>query len=76
LELNAESLDFSSAIRQKGWMSAIQSEINSILKNRTWQIVDPITGKKPITAKWIFITKRNMNGGIDKFKARIVAREF
>jgi len=34
--------------------------------------VDQLKGKTPITTKWIFKVKRNMQGG-NKFKARLMA---
>ena len=75
-EFMEELMDFYIATQQKDWQSAIQSEIKSILKNKTWDVVDRPKGKRSITAKWIFKVKQNMHGDINKFKARLVARSF
>jgi hypothetical protein len=54
---------------------AIQKEIESILENNTWQVVDQLsTGKRPINAMWIFKAKSSPNGKTEKLKARIVAK--
>lgn len=56
------------------WKEAIQSEIDSILSNETWKIVDLPPGIKPIGCKWIFKKKMKPDGSIDKYKARFVAK--
>ena len=71
-----EPLSYITAIQQEEWRKTIQSEVDSILKNKTWIVTDRPTGHKPITAKWLFKIKRNSNGLINKLKARIVARGF
>ncbi|MDQ4222848.1 hypothetical protein RBK84_00475, partial [Pseudomonas aeruginosa] len=55
------------------WKEAIKSEIDSILSNKTWEIVDILPGIKPIGCKWIFKKKLKPDGSIDKYKAGIVA---
>jgi len=71
-----EPTDFQSASKDTAWQEAINSEITSILKNRTWDVVDRPSNRKPITAKWLFKLKKNARGEINKRKARIVARGF
>ena len=58
------------------WKEAIQSEIDSILSNKTWEIVDIPPGIKPIGCKWIFKKKMKADGSIDKYKARLVAKGY
>ena len=36
------------------WKEAIKSEIDSILHNHTWELVDLPSGCKPLSSKWIF----------------------
>ena len=75
-KISDDPIDYKVAVRSKGWKQAIESEIHSILKNRTWDVVDQPVGGKPITAKWIFRTKRDAEGTMRKLKARLVARGF
>ena len=58
------------------WKEAIDSELQSILNNNTWELVELPRGCKPITCKWIFRKKLKADGSIDKYKARIVVRGF
>lgn len=54
------------------WKEAINSELDSIMYNHTWDLVDLPKGSKPIRCKWIFRKKLRTDGTIDKFKARLV----
>jgi len=58
------------------WKEAIKSEIDSILQNHTWELVDLPPGCKPLEYKWIFKKKMKPNGTIDKYKARLVIKGF
>nr|GFB36417.1 60S ribosomal protein L23a [Tanacetum cinerariifolium] len=55
---------------------AIKSEIDSILENHTWELVDLPPGCKPLGYKWIFKKKMKADGTIDKYKARLVIKGF
>ena len=55
---------------------AVNDEMNLILSNNTWVLVDLPTGSKPIGCKWVFRRKYNTNGSIQTFKARLVAKGF
>ncbi|GJW84186.1 retrotransposon protein, putative, ty1-copia subclass [Tanacetum coccineum] len=65
-------------ISSKGdqWKEAIKSEIESILQNHTWELVDLPPGCKPLSYKWIFKKKMKADGTIDKYKARLVIKGF
>nr|GFA15143.1 DNA-directed RNA polymerase subunit beta' [Tanacetum cinerariifolium] len=54
------------------WKEDIKSEIDSILQNHTWELVDLPPGCKPLGYKWIFKKKMKADGTIDKYKARLV----
>lgn len=58
------------------WQEAIQSEFNSLIKNRTWTEVPQPTGVNIVTTRWVFDIKRNFDGSIQRYKARLVARGF
>ncbi|GJZ85132.1 zinc finger, CCHC-type containing protein, partial [Tanacetum coccineum] len=53
------------------WREAIKSEIESILQNHTWELVDLPPGCKPLGYKWIFKKKMKADGTVDKYKARV-----
>lgn len=58
------------------WRSAIRAEYESLVKNQTWTVCDLPASRRPITSKWVFKLKYRANGRVDKYKARLVAREF
>ena len=58
------------------WKDAINSELESIMANHTWELVDLPRECKPIGCKWIFKKKLKVDGSIDKFKARLVAKGY
>ncbi|WJZ97445.1 hypothetical protein VitviT2T_016048 [Vitis vinifera] len=58
------------------WKEAIKSEIDSILQNHTWELVDLPPGCKPLSSKWIFKRKMKVDGSIDKYKARLVIKGY
>ncbi|KAB2622521.1 hypothetical protein D8674_024703 [Pyrus ussuriensis x Pyrus communis] len=58
------------------WKEAIKSEMESIMENNTWELVDLPPSSKPIGHKWIFKKKLKADGTIDKFKARLVAKGY
>ena len=55
------------------WKEAIDDEMQSLMGNNTWVLVDLPPTCKPIGCKWIF-RKKKIDGTIDKFKARLVAQ--
>ncbi|KAL4561507.1 hypothetical protein LXL04_033674 [Taraxacum kok-saghyz] len=55
---------------------AIDDEMSSILENNTWVLSNLPPGSKALGCKWIFKKKMNVDGTIDKFKARLVIQGF
>ena len=58
------------------WKEAIQSEIDSIMHNDTWELTDLPPGCKALGCKWILKRKMKVDGSIDKYKARLVIQGF
>jgi hypothetical protein len=52
------------------WKDAIGSELESLHKNETWELVPKPTGKNLVDCKWVFKVKRDEAGNIDRYKAR------
>ena len=59
------------------WVIAMQEEMESLKKNRTWDLVKIPAHKKPIRSKWVFKHKDGIPSVDDShFKARVVAKGF
>lgn len=67
---------FEEAEKEVEWKSAMNEEIRSIEKNETWRLVNLPEGKNVIGLKWVFRTKFNTDGSIQKHKARLVAKGY
>ena len=74
--INDEPWNFDEAKDQKVWRDACEDEISSIVKNKTWNLVELPAGARAIGLKWIFKIKRNSDGSINKYKARLVAKGY
>lgn len=58
------------------WKEAIEKELTALAANSTWKIVTPPGKANIVTSKWVFNTKFNTDGSLEKLKARLVARGF
>ena len=58
------------------WIKAMNEEIKSMKDNDVWDLVSLPEGTKPIGCKWIFKTKRDSMGNLERYKARLVAKGF
>ena len=54
----------------------MESEYSSLLKNDTWDLVPPPEWKNIVGFRWILKVKRDEDGGVYRFKARLVAQGF
>lgn len=57
------------------WMEAMKTEINSINKNKTWDVVDLPSNRKAIGCKWVYKVKYDEKNN-PQYKARLVAQGF
>ncbi|KAL0441843.1 UNVERIFIED_CONTAM: Retrovirus-related Pol polyprotein from transposon TNT 1-94 [Sesamum radiatum] len=71
-----EPENFETAVKHKVWVQAMEEEIKMIEKNNTWELADRPKDKEVIGVKWIYKTKLNADGSIQKHKARLVAKGY
>ncbi|RVW57880.1 putative mitochondrial protein [Vitis vinifera] len=76
LVASTDPINYEEVVMSSKWRLAMDSEINSIEKNQTWKLTDLPTGAKTIGVKWIYKTKLNELGEVDKYKARLVAKGY
>jgi len=67
---------FEETIKDENWVQAMDEEIEAIEKNDTWNLVDLPKEKNLIGVKWVYKTKLNEEGEIDRFKVRLLAKGF
>jgi hypothetical protein len=71
-----DSFYYKDVVKYEMWRQAMDSEIEAIEKNNTWQLMKLLARGKVIEVKWVYKTKLNKNGEIDKHKARLVAKGY
>jgi hypothetical protein len=54
----------------------MMEEYQSIMKNDVWEVVQRPKENYVITSKWVYKIKHVVDGSIDKYKVRFVARGF
>ena len=50
----------------------MKEELRMIENNDTWELVDRPQHRKVIGVKWVYRTKLNADGSVNKYKARLV----
>ena len=54
----------------------MKSELESMYSNNVWTLVDLLQGVKPISCKWVFTGKRSVDGKVETYKAKLVAKGY
>ena len=58
------------------WYNAMKDELDSTKSNEVWDLVELPLGAKAIGCKWVYKTKRDSLGNIERYKTRLVAKGF
>jgi hypothetical protein len=58
------------------WFDAMKDEMKSMSTNDVWDLVEIPKGAKTVGCKWVYKTKQDSKGNIERFKARLVAKDF
>jgi len=73
---DSEPRSFAKAEGNMAWRAAMQSEMDAVEKNSTWELADLPRGHRMVILKWVFKVKRDEAGAIVRHKAHLVARGF
>nr|AAP46197.1 putative gag-pol polyprotein [Oryza sativa Japonica Group] len=58
------------------WLEVMDDELKSMSHNGVWDLVEIPKGSKTVGCKWVYKTKLDSKGKIERFKARLVAKGF
>ena len=58
------------------WNITMKEEMLSMANNGVWDLVEMPENFKPIGCKWVFKTKKDAKGKIERFKAKLVAKGY
>ncbi|GJS39232.1 retrovirus-related pol polyprotein from transposon TNT 1-94 [Tanacetum coccineum] len=67
---------YTQASKHPKWIEAMNNEIYALESNHIWVLTTLPPNKHPIGSKWVFRIKYNANGSVEKYKARLVAKDF
>ena len=71
-----EPTSIDEALKDDGWIVAMQEELNQFQRNDVWDLVVKPPQKNIIETKWVFINKLNEQGEVVRNKARLAAQEY
>ena len=54
----------------------MKDEMTSIAQNKVWSLVEFPDGCRPIRCKWVFKTKHDAKGHLERYKVRLVAKGY
>jgi hypothetical protein len=54
----------------------MHEEMDSISKNEVWDLIELPASRKPVGCKWVLRKEYKVDGSLDKYQARLVAKGF
>lgn len=69
---NTDPSTFAQALKHHHWVDAMNKELSALELNNTWEVTELPPSKKSIGCKWVFKTKFNTDGTVERYKARLV----
>ena len=58
------------------WLMAMKEELKSMDDNNVWEMTELLKDSKRVDCKWVFKTKRDSQGNVERYKARLVAKGY
>lgn len=71
----SEPSSVTEALNNADWRPAIGKEFQALQKNKTWALVHLPPNRRAIGCRWVFKVKENADGSIQRYKARLVAKQ-
>ncbi|GAB2300803.1 hypothetical protein Dimus_038636 [Dionaea muscipula] len=71
-----EPATYKIASKHSEWLQAMQEEIDALQSQGTWSLVPNPGDKNIVGCKWVYRIKRNPDGTVARYKARLVAQGF
>ena len=66
----------SDCIGNSKWKVEIQEEMDSLEKNKTWELVKLHKDRKIVGCKWVFKLKKGVDGKVQRYKAILVTKGY
>jgi hypothetical protein len=72
IQIKGDPASFEEAMRSahsSKWLDAMEDEMRSMSVNKVWDLEEIPKGAKIVGCKWVYKTKCDSNGNIERFKA-------
>nr|GEX87608.1 retrovirus-related Pol polyprotein from transposon TNT 1-94 [Tanacetum cinerariifolium] len=79
IAIDNDLVSFSHAIKSdksEMWIDAMKEVLKSMAQNKVWDLVNLPESSKRVGCKWVFKTKRDSKGNVERHKARLVAKGY
>jgi hypothetical protein len=79
IQMEGDPTSFVEAMRSaysSKWLEAMEDEMRSMSINKVWDLEEIPKGAKTVGCKWVYKTKYDSKGNIERFKARLMAKCF
>nr|GEW76863.1 retrovirus-related Pol polyprotein from transposon TNT 1-94 [Tanacetum cinerariifolium]GEZ86073.1 retrovirus-related Pol polyprotein from transposon TNT 1-94 [Tanacetum cinerariifolium] len=76
LEIVIEPKNINKALKDEGWVIAMQEVLNQFISNDVWELVPNPKDMTIIGTKWVFRNKLDENGVVSRNKSRLVAQGY
>ncbi|TQD96115.1 hypothetical protein C1H46_018258 [Malus baccata] len=71
-----EPSHYKQAVLSEDWRNAMKEEFVSLQKQGTWELVPPPVDRNVIGSKWVYKIKKDQDGKVSRYKARLVAHGY
>ncbi|KAM0893325.1 hypothetical protein ACQ4PT_025194 [Festuca glaucescens] len=79
VQMEGDPTTFEEAVRSahsSKWLEAMVDEMRSMSRNKVWDLEEIPKGAKTVGCKWVYKTKCDSRGNVERYKARLVAKGF
>ena len=66
-----EPKNFEEAKKNDEWLKAMECELSTLNRAKTWEFQDLPKGKKAIGCRWVFKVKTKSDGSLERYKSSI-----
>jgi hypothetical protein len=74
--LDIKPHSFTVASSLSPWVTVIEDEFSALHRQQTWTLVPSYPSQNVVGYKWVYKIKRNSDGTVSRYKARLVAKRF
>ncbi|KAL4105052.1 hypothetical protein QTP88_020327 [Uroleucon formosanum] len=75
----SDPVNFKEAVESKNsekWIEAMKNKMESLEQNGTWSLVKLPKDRTIVNCGWVYKTKYNVHGHVNRYKARLVAKGY